>query len=313
MRTLFLSLVLMPLLSTAAIFGTDDRVHVLPGDANSKLGRATAIAVLSANIAPSASNPELLDLDTTPLSEALCKDEKFASDPSLSYACSGFLVAPDLIATAGHCMTNAGETRNETEMYCEAFGWLFDYQKGASGTTTTKGIAKDRYYKCKKIIYAVKEETYPYRDYALVQLERPVTGREPMKIASKSPGVGEAVSMMGYPFGTPLKLSSKAQVLIDNPERQSQITNLDAFEGNSGSAVLNSAGEVAGILVGGTPYLSLVQDNVQQCQRYNRCDNRGENCTLPDTLNPGSKDFQGIGSEIQRIAPILELLRTQVR
>lgn len=310
MKTLALFVVLIPSLSLAAIFGQDDRVAVFPGSPWAKLGRSTAVAVLSSNIAPSASNPNLLDLETTPLSEGVCKDEKFASDTSLSYACSGFLVGPDLMVTAGHCMTNFGETKDETAMYCEAYGWLFDYQRNSSGLTKTKGLDKDLYYKCKKIIYAVKEETYPYRDYALVQLDRPVKDREPLKLAARSPGVGEAVSMLGHPLGTPLKLSWNARVLIDNPERQSQITTLDAFEGNSGSAVFNSAGEVTGILVGGTPYLSLIPDEKKQCQRYNRCDERGENCTVPDTINPGSKDFQGIGSEVQRIGPILELLKT---
>ncbi|MFN7729358.1 MAG: trypsin-like serine peptidase [Bdellovibrio sp.] len=274
-------------------------------------GRATAIAVLSALITPNTQNPDTLDLETSPINQLLCQDERFANEPSLSYACSGFLIAPDLLVTAGHCMANTGEVRNETQMYCEAYSWLFDYQPDGSGRVQTQGIKKSRHYKCKQIIFAVKDENFPLRDFALVQLDRPVTDREPVRLSSVTPQVGDSISMIGYPLGLPMKLSRNAKVVHSDADRQTILTNLDAFEGNSGSAVFNSSKEVIGILVGGTPITSFVNDTVQHCKRYNRCDDNRRNCLVPEEFSATYPGFLGIGSEVQRITPIFELLQSK--
>jgi V8-like Glu-specific endopeptidase len=246
-------LILSNPLASAAIFGRDDRQTITKGSEMSVQGKATAIAVLSSLITPNSQNPETLDLETSPMNQVLCQDERFVNEPSLSYACSGFLIAPDLLVTAGHCMSNTGEVRNEPAMYCEAYSWLFDYQPNASGKVQTQGISKSRHYKCKQIIFAVKDENFPLRDFALVQLDRPVTDREPVRLSSIAPQVGDSVSMIGYPLGLPMKLSRNAKVVRADSDRQTILTNLDAFEGNSGSAVFNSQNEIIGILVGGTP------------------------------------------------------------
>jgi V8-like Glu-specific endopeptidase len=304
---LFLWLITLASSAHAAIFGLDDRISISPGAPSYELARSTAVAVLSGN--QSESSPGKLALDTGSTRDLVCAEERFSNEPYLSWACSGFLVAPDLIATAGHCMVNTGESRNETETYCEAFSWLFDYHQEQNGKVQINDIPADKLYGCKQVVYAVKEEKAPYRDFALVQLKRPVTDRAPLKLSAAPVSEGDPLTMIGYPLGTPAKLSRNAQVLLNNSARQSFITNLDAFEGNSGSAVFNSASEVVGILIGGTPSISFVDTN-HSCPLYNRCLNDGTHCALPDKDTSFFPGFQRVGSEVQRIAPLLELMKS---
>jgi V8-like Glu-specific endopeptidase len=305
--SILVSLFIFAQVAQAAIFGIDTREKITPFSKELPLARSTAIAVLSSNFVRT--SPLTIDLDPDDSSDFLCRDVKYAEDPSLSYACTGFLVAPDLIATAGHCMVNVGQSRDQQQTYCEAFSWLFDYQDDGRGHVQTAGLSSDKLYECRKIIYAVHDEKPPYRDFALVQLKRPVTDRAPLALSKQRElRPGEALRMIGYPLGQPAKLSRDAGVLLNDPAKQSFIANLDAFEGNSGSPVFNAQDEVIGILIGGTPSESLLQDEHATCRRYNVCDDLGNNCEAPDRNLSSIPDFQITGSIVQRIEPVQKLI-----
>lgn len=293
-------------MAQAAIFGPDDRSTITPKSPAYLLARSTAVAVLSSNISM---NPKgLLDLQTDSLSDQFCRDEKFASDPSLSYACTGFLVAPDILVTAGHCMVNVGQSRKQTASYCEAFSWLFDYQVQENGQVQLTDIAPDQLYACQQILYAIREETPPFRDFAVVQLKRPVTDRAYFATSRAPLAENENLTMIGYPLGMPAKFSSEGRVILNSTERQSFVTNLDALDGNSGSPVFNSRNEVVGILVGGTPVELFKKDPIAGCFRYNTCDDDGKNCAVPDGDTSKIAEFQTTGSIVQRIGPVMEVL-----
>jgi hypothetical protein len=304
-----LALVLACSASSAAIFGVDTRQYAVLNTPGGERARATAVAVLSTNF--SRSDSGLIHLETDPLDQFLCRDEKFSSDPSLSYSCTGFLVAPDLLVTAGHCAVNTGESRHETATYCEAFAWLFDFQVDPSGKVQLTGISPDKLYSCKEIVYAIREERPPYRDFAVIRLDREVNDRVPYKISREPLDTTGPLSMIGYPLGTPAKLSQDARVLLNDDSRENFITNLDAFEGNSGSPVFNAGGEVVGILTGGTPEISLIPEPHLQCQRYNVCEEGGANCKSPDLDVDSIADFQTTGSIVQRIDRVLPYLNTK--
>lgn len=299
-------------LSLAAIFGLDDRrsIDALPAEHQlKKLSDATAIAVLSGL---TQENDESVLIQVDPLEGYICPTEKFANDSSLGYACTGFLIAPDLLLTAGHCMVNTGEIRNETENYCRAFSWLFGYSSQLLKNPSQIEANKQKLYSCKEIIYAVRDEKMPFRDYAIVKLDRPVHGVEPLAMAETNE-LREPLSMIGYPLGTPAKLSHSARILLNNPERESFVTSLDAFAGNSGSPVFDAQMKVVGILVAGTPSLNLVDDTQNSCKVYNKCDETGLECLLPDRDSSVFKEFQRIGSDVQRIDSIKEFLKNNYR
>lgn len=306
MKTFFIiALLIGASRSHAAVFGVDDRISVNPATPGYDLARSTAVAVLSANWEPT--TPGKIRLNVDKLDSWLCGDVKFVKQPSLSYDCTGFLVAPDLLMTAGHCMVNTGEERNETETYCKTFSWLFDY----FDTTDTENVSAANHYTCKRVIYAVKDEKAPFRDYALVQLSRPVTDRTPLKLNGSPVKATETFSMVGYPLGLPAKYSRNAKLLVNNTGRESFLTSLDAFEGNSGSPVFNSKNEVVGILVGGTPSYNTVTNG--SCEILNKCSDSGTNCIAPDRDTSVFPGYQGVGSEVQRIAPVIELMNSVVR
>jgi V8-like Glu-specific endopeptidase len=290
--------------ANGAIFGADDRRPVAPWVGEQQYGRAVALALLSSNFA--IDDTGKVKLLTEPLSRFMCHDEKFAHDPSLDYSCTGFLVAPDLIATAGHCMVNTGEKRNETETSCKAYVWLFDYQTDSSGKFDPAKIGPEQIYRCKQVVYAVNDEHAPFRDYALVQLDRAVTDRVPLPLISRRMFLGQPLAMIGHPFGAPAKVSTNARVLLNNEKRESFVTNLDAVDGNSGSPVIGGQG-VVGILVGGTPSQSLIDDK-SGCKRVNHCNDDGTQCDLFDENTSVFPGFQQVGSEVQRIKPILDLV-----
>ncbi len=296
--------------ANASVFGPDDRQYVTKNSKFATIGSATAVAVIST--AKTTTPNGKVNLLTDRLDGLLCKDERFSSDPSLGYACSGFLIAPDILLTAGHCQVNVGEVRNKADGYCEIYDWLFDYQQSPDGTIQTEGISPDKIYRCKQTIYAVVDEKAPFRDFAIVQLDRPVRDRFPLTIAKQAVQKNDAVSIIGYPMGSPMKSADNAQVIFNNPVATIFVSNLDAFEGNSGSPVFNAKNEVVGILVGGSPTMSTVTDPINKCERVNRCDNDGKNCLLPD-LDPKRipKSFQATGSEVQRIAPVMEMLKNR--
>lgn len=290
----------------AALFGPDNRSPIHEGTSLFQFSRSTAVAVLSSNIEDAGPGRKKLNVES--LSGLVCKEEKFSQEVSLAYACTGFLVGPDLLVTAGHCAVNVGESRNETETYCQAFSWLFDYRAGPSGKVNINDIPAMNHYKCKKTIFAVRDEKAPHRDFALIQLDRKVTGRLPYKLSTSVPKVNDKLFMMGHPMGTPLKLSPDARVLLNDLTRESMITNLDAFEGNSGSPVFNQNKEVVGILIGGTPSGSLIEDPVRKCHTYNRCDENGENCQQSDRDTSIFPGFQRVGSEVQKIQSVIETI-----
>lgn len=303
MKILTLLASIICLNANADIFGRDDRVDVLAHSTKHELGRAVAVGVINSLWTDLGGGRSELWAD--PLSDFMCSDERFNNQASVSYACTGFLVDDDLLVTAGHCATNTGEVRNSSDNYCEAYTWLFDYRANSD----VNKIPSADIYKCKEIIYAVQEEVDGHSyDFALVRLERKVKGRTPLKISDRPARMGSKVSMLGHPMGLPLKYTFNAHVFKEG-EGRSFLTNLDAFGGNSGSPVFNAQNEVVGVLIAGNPALATYRDPKAGCDRFNRCDESGKNCTsLPN--NNDDDGFPNTFSEVQSIFPYKELIQS---
>lgn len=292
----------------ADIFGTDDRDYPRVGSTEEFLSKSVAVGILTSLYEENNDGTYTILADS--MSKFMCKDERFYSEPSLAYGCSGFLVGPDLLLTAGHCSTNYEEIFNVEDMYCDAYAWMFDYRSTSEMKTNISNVSPDKIYNCKEIIYAVADEYEPYRDFALIRLDRPVVGREHLVIASEDPKLGEFVTMLGSPMGMPTKFTSNAIVIENVTSRNVFTTNLDAFTGNSGSAVFNDRNEVVGILVSGSPSAATFKDPILGCDRYNHCDENGENCISSSEATLGG-GFQH-GSDVQKLSKYIDLINANL-
>ena len=81
------------------------------------------------------------------------------------------------------------------------------------------------------------------------------TGVHPLHLAAPDFQVGESVSSMGYEEDQPLSVRTG---LLSGVELTGLILTLPAGPGMSGSPILNSKGDVIGVLSGGSPNLSVV-------------------------------------------------------
>ncbi len=199
----------------------------------------------------------------------VCADERFA-DQITPAMCSGFLVGKDILVTAGHCIKDRSD--------CSSNRWVFDFRQDLIGTYPT--VPNKNVYGCARIISRALDKLTKL-DYAMIQLDRPVTDREPLKVRREGEvKLGEKLVVIGHPSGLPTKVSDGAFVRNTFHETFFK-ANLDTFGGNSGSAVFNAeTGEVEGILVRGANDYKL--DRTQGCYRVHDCMTlgcRGEDST----------------------------------
>ena len=173
-------------------------------------------------------------------SRPLCSTERFR-DQLNAPICSGFLVGENLVVTAGHCI--------ETQKECKDLVFVFDY--AMENAENLKRQSLKNAYRCKEMIGRKKIDTGA--DWALVELERNVTDREPLKIRQSGElQPGDELYVVGHPSGLPTKLTDGAYVRSRDQDNGFFVANLDTYGGNSGSAVFNAkTNEIEGILVRG--------------------------------------------------------------
>lgn len=202
-----------------------------------------------------------------------CDDFKFKDQATLP-SCTGFLVAEDILITAGHCMVNyAQKVKDSVTDSCKNNSWVFGFE---DTTETEEGIKfnKDDVYECESVIEASYTMT---ADFAVVKLSRKTVDKEIVKMSTNKLNydVGSDIFVVGHPTGLPLKVAGGAKV-AKNVGETMFVSNLDTFAGNSGSPIFNYQREVVGILVSGeTDYF---YDRVDECVRPNTCDIVGGSC-----------------------------------
>ena len=204
----------------------------------------------------------------------LCASEKFREQDTGAF-CSGSLVGPDLILTAGHCI--------ETVPDCNAASLVFGYAVKSAGVLP-KQVQSSDVYKCKEIVKTIRNNSG--QDFAVIRLDRPVANHDVLKIRQTGEvSVGDGLLVIGHPVGLPTKVTTGGKVRsIANSEYL--VASVDTYGGNSGSAVFNAnTGLIEGILVRGE------QDFVNQgnCTVSNVCTEdscRGEDITRISMARP---------------------------
>jgi V8-like Glu-specific endopeptidase len=263
------------------VYGSDNRQEVssLTGE-RKEWARATAAMIAKKDIKRGFFLFNLLGITRLPLTNAstlqdfhnLCVGERYADQLSASN-CTGFLIAKDVLVTAGHCVTSQED--------CDENLWAFDYtqenmQRGKRPSFKAKDV-----YKCEKIL-SQEYTWYGKSDFAVIKLNRKVKNRKPLEVerTRTNIAVGEQIAVIGTPSGLPLKFADQAQ--IRSIETEYFITNLDTFGGNSGSPVISTeSGKVIGILVRGENDYEV--DPELGCYRPYKCKEdecRGEDVTF---------------------------------
>jgi V8-like Glu-specific endopeptidase len=266
------------------IYGKDNRkdVYQVNNALFLNLAKSTAGMVSLSKFAKTADR-FLLDIVNAPSLERgqnVCASESFSQQP-LAPTCSGFLVGPDTLITAGHCYRSFDTPEN----VCKSFGWVFEYDMKSPTHNPTKNISLSNIYLCKRVIAAKLDKDF---DYAIIKLDRKVVGREPLKFRS-SGKISNSASLVviGHPSGLPMKISDGGKVTRNVSPTQFSTT-LDTFHGNSGSAVFDAkTGMLEGILIQGkNDYQPSKKDDPRSCLVVNVCDNTGNNCTAGNDSGP---------------------------
>lgn len=228
----------------------------------------------------------------------LCPSERFSQQPLLAN-CSGFLVGDDILVSAGHCF------KGHAEGSCQTHSWVFDMKMESDKDINLASISQDNVYRCKKVIKAVLNRD---EDFAVIQLDRKVVNRKPLKFRTEGKVSNSAeLVVIGHPTMMPLKVSDGGTVLANaNPYQFT--TSLDTFQGNSGSAVFNAqTGLLEGILVSGkTDYIPSDAKDPKSCVVVNTCDMDGTNCMGKDR---GSIEVPG--ENVTRITTLTQYIPTK--
>jgi len=207
-----------------------------------------------------------------------CVDEPYIRQTSASI-CSGVLIAPDLILTAGHCFSEP--------TFCKQHKIVFGYANYSSNDLPGPNSIDDhQVYHCQKVIKAQTDKNIG--DFAIVQLDRIVPDHKPLPI-NLAGGVNEQTPLvlLGHPSGLPLKIAAGATVLQTQKKPHSgepaifwknfYKANTDSYGGNSGSPVINAlTGEIEGILVSGQQdYDYLIENDQVTCVKSYHCAQNG--------------------------------------
>ncbi len=225
-----------------AIYGKDDRKDTRDVTNKRQLALASASVALV----------EVDDLDPAPgggwslrttsfqKEYSLCDNERYAEQP-LGCFCSGVLVAPDVIATAGHCVDNAAALKKVR--------FVFGFRMESATQARTTFPTADVYQGSALIGRAFTDDG---TDWALVRLDRPVVGRTPVKLRKTGKVANdERLFVIGHPCGLPQKVAGGAEVRNNGP-RAYFVANLDTYGGNSGSPVFSAkSNQLEGLLVRG--------------------------------------------------------------
>lgn len=290
------------------IYGSDDRLDIYQVTDSKLLKLAdSTVGLFQGYDVDIAGDKAKLTTESYADGYGLCKEEPFYEQVTGAF-CSGSLVAPDIIMTAGHCV--------KTAEACEDIKFVFGFAVKSKGVNPSEVPASD-VYSCSELIG--REQVGTGADWALIRLDRKVTGHQPLKYdLTDSVKNGDQLVVIGHPAGLPTKVAGGATVRDASPKGYF-VANLDTYGGNSGSAVFNArTGVVVGILVRGE------NDYVYKdgCSVSNVCPPtgcRGEDVTKLNAItSPFSKaSAEAVGTAVETAAagpmakasPAFELLK----
>ena len=172
--------------------------------------------------------------------DPLCGGERFGDQPTAAN-CTATLIAPDILVTAGHCLDENG-----VRTAFDTFFFVFDYAVRTAGVNPST-FTTNQVYRGAEILGLVNNADTA-NDWAVVRLDRPVSGRTPVPVRSSgSVVVGQSLVAIGFGAGLPMKISGNATVqgLVENGFE----ADFDIISGNSGGPIVDATtGMIEGVV-----------------------------------------------------------------
>lgn len=302
-------LLFLPLISYAggnkSIYGKDDQLDYFEAPRDLQVLSDSVVSLWKSGRVEIAGGK--VKLKTAGYGDAfnLCPGEHFREQPVGAY-CSGSLVGEDLVLTAGHCV--------KTDAACADMKFVFGFDIRNGGEAAATVLSASEAYGCSKVIarrYVVGAQAGLSQgaDYALIQLDRKVTGHQPLPI-NRGEGLkkGDAIVMIGHLSALPLKVAGGASVR-DASKADTYLTDLDG--GLAGSPVFNArTKKIEGLYVQGDPLFETeAPDGCITVTAYGQGGGPGEEVTRVSALSsfipalPGEK-AAGKTLEVREMPPI---------
>ncbi len=274
--------------SIHAIYGDDNRIEASTINDPRLQNEFKSIALLTRQIDQAHLGKNItLELDAYQTPDV--NDQRRFADQISRGTCTAFLISPQHLITAAHCIFNYDG--------CKDVSFIFDFLKPKNAETVLS-LHPDSIYTCKKVLEIHEEKENG--DYAILELDRPTQNRTPLKLAKLNhlPEMKTPVYTIGFPQGRFMKYADHASVIRKTDLDFTFLTNLDGFDGNSGSPVFNAiTHEVIGVYSGGADDItkSLIIKKTMDA-RYPQ---------FPTEAQMTSNDEKKLGEEIVSLHAIL--------
>ncbi len=257
------------------IYGADGRLDLyqLTDDRLRVMADSTVALIKNSNLTTS-NGMTTIKTQNYGSSMNLCSDEKFREQDTAAF-CSGTLVGPDIILTAGHCIENLSD--------CQSTSMVFGFAVKAQGLTT-KSVNAGEVYRCVEVIKTLRENAGA--DFAIIRLDRKVTGHQARAVRPAGDvDAGASLVVIGHPVGLPTKVTTGGTIR-SLANIGYFVANLDTYGGNSGSGVFNlSTGLIEGVLVRGEQdFVNRGTCTVSKICAEGTC--RGEDVTKISSVRP---------------------------
>ncbi|HKP59568.1 MAG TPA: serine protease [Polyangiales bacterium] len=234
-------------LSQPVLYGADGRVEVedLPDAALRAIADSAVVAILPRSLLQKEGKVVKLAAPSLGDDQNLCPNERFADQPAAA-ACSGVLLGPQLVLTAGHCARR---------LPCDEIAFVFGYQL-EHGAVRTRFDAED-VYGCDEVVE--RQLSLPGEadrtDFAWVRLDRDAGSHAhpiALRDASSPLADGEAITVIGHGSGLPRKAVLGGHVADPRAATSDYfISTSDTFHGDSGAPVFDEQRRLIGIQVRG--------------------------------------------------------------
>jgi hypothetical protein len=198
-----------------------------------------------------------------------CSDRDYHGQPTPHAGGSGVLVGQDLVLTVAHLLGSPPSTENCHQYMRVVFGYG-DFYANQWQMTCASGncwvtIPAANVYECES---AVITDAYPSEDWAVVTLDRNVTGVTPLEIRRNSspPTAHTPISIVGHPNHIPMKVEQGAD--FREASGVYYADHAHVLLNSSGSmAVDEGTGEVVGVVYYGNGLLMPGCDISPTCYR----------------------------------------------